>query len=83
MWDACGTKRSGRLGARPGVPALAVLRASPCCPRSRDLGAVLMPPDHTPIYSRFRERALGLLIWLAFAAAAIAALYGCSLIMGD
>jgi hypothetical protein len=54
-----------------------------------------MPPDDTPIYSRFRERLLGvltpryyerllgMLIWCAFAAVGIAALYGCSLIMGD
>ena len=87
--------RPCRPGARPGVPALAVLRASPCCPRSRDLGAVLMPPDHTPYsryyerllgvltHSRYYERLLGVLIWCAFAAVGIAALYGCSLIMGD
>ena len=70
----------------------------PCyerCPRSRDLGAVLMPPDHTPYsryyerllgvltHSRYYERLLGVLIWCAFAAVGIAALYGCSLIMGD
>jgi hypothetical protein len=46
--------------------------------------AVLMPPDQTPIYSsRFHERLLGVLIWCAFGVLGIAALYGCSLIMGD
>jgi hypothetical protein len=54
-------------------------------PAKPDLGegSQLMPPDHTPIVSRFHERVLGVLIWCAFAAVGITALYRCSLIMGD